>query len=80
MRVLTALNPLRHLSWAGIGLCEAIEHHSRGGGAQSEVQGTARAGLGVPRPARRPRLSGSQSLGHPATTGSHGRAENKVGA
>lgn len=35
---------------------------------------------GVPGPARRPEQSGAQALGHPGSTGSPGRAENRVGA
>lgn len=38
--------------------------------------GKAEAGLGVPRPVTRTGLWGSQTLGHPGTTGSHRRAEN----
>jgi hypothetical protein len=42
--------------------------------------GKARDGSGVPRPARRVRLSGSQALGHPGVTGCQRRAENHAGA
>ena len=46
--------------------------------------GTARAGSGVPEPARGLGPSGSQALGHPeiagSPAGSSGRAENGVGA
>jgi hypothetical protein len=51
--------------------------------AQSEVLGTARTGWelgGVPRPARRPRMPGSQALGHPGAAGSLRRAKNRVRA
>ena len=41
---------------------------------------TVRSGLGVPRPARRPGMSGSQALGHPRITRRCGRAENGVEA
>jgi hypothetical protein len=40
----------------------------------------ARTGLGVPRPAKRLRPSGSQALRHPGGAGRHGRPENRVGA
>lgn len=61
--VLIGLTPSRHRE--DIGLCEAAGHGSRGGGAQSEVPGTARTDLGVSRPAKRPEPSGSQAPGHP---------------
>jgi hypothetical protein len=41
---------------------------------------TTRAGLGVPGPAGRLGLSGSQTLRHPGAVGSHRRAENRVEA
>ena len=63
-----------------VGLWEAVGHSSGGGEAQSEVLGIAGVGLGVPRPARRSGTSGSQTLGHPGATGSHGRAEYEEGA
>ena len=42
-----------YLMLAGVRLCEASEPHSGGGGAQSEVPGTAGTVLGVPWPAWR---------------------------
>lgn len=50
----------------------------RGGGAQCEVPGDCWSWLRGPGPAWRPGTSGSQTLGHPGTTGSLGRAENGV--
>lgn len=41
---------------------------------------TTGASLGIPRPATRLRLSGSQAPGHPSATGNHGRAEKRVAA
>jgi hypothetical protein len=55
----TALTPFRHRQHGapagrlGVRLCEASEPHSGGGGAQSEVPGTAGTVLGVPWPAWR---------------------------
>lgn len=40
----------------------------------------AGAGSGVPGPAMSMQSSGSQTLGHPETTGIHGRTESEVGA
>lgn len=55
---------------------EAPGHHP---GVGKHRYRSAGAG-GVPGPARRPELSGSQALGHLGTAGSYGRAENGVGA
>ena len=59
---------------------EAVGHCSGGRGAQPEVLGTAKTGSGVPEPARRPGLSGSQAIRNVGSSGSRGRAENKVEA
>lgn len=51
-----------------------------GGKAQPEAQDCpAGAGLGLQWPVSRLEPWGSQILGHPCATGSHGRAENRVG-
>ena len=71
--VLIACTP--HQRLAGVRLWEAGGHCSGGGGAQSEVLRTAGAGSGVPRPAGRPGLPGSQDLGHQlGSKGKEGRA------
>jgi hypothetical protein len=58
--VLTVLTPRR----AGVGLCKAARHHSRGKGLQSEVLGRQILRL----------------LSTPDASGSLGRAEKRVGA
>lgn len=71
---LTTFTPC-HRRQAGVRLWEAAGHCSRGGEARSEAWDTARAGFGVPGPARRPGQSGSQALGYLGR-----RAENGVEA
>jgi hypothetical protein len=66
--------------YVGVWQWEASGHCFECGRMQSEVPGTARAGLGVPSLAGRQGPSGSQALGHPDAAVSHGRAENGVGA
>ena len=73
MGVLTALTP--HQCQVGVRLWGSPAHHSEVVGAQSEVLRTAGAGSGVPRPAGRPGLPGSQDLGHQlGSKGKEGRA------
>jgi hypothetical protein len=63
---------------AGVGVSEVGGHHSWGGEAQSEVLGTAGAGLGVSGSVQRLGSSDSQALGHPGTTGCRERAKNRA--
>jgi hypothetical protein len=59
--------------------CLHWRHHSAGREGQSEILGTAGAGPGIPKPVGSLGPNGSQALGHPGATGSHRRAENRVG-
>jgi hypothetical protein len=61
-----------------LGCREAPGHCSRGGEAQTEAW-DSQSWLRGPWACKEVRVSGSQSLGHPGTTGSCGRAENRVG-
>lgn len=54
--------------------------HRSGGGKASLGCRTARAGLWVPGPEKRPAPSGSQALGHPGVAGFQGRAEKDMEA
>ena len=61
---------------AGIGLgCKEAAGHGSCVGKQSLRCG-AKAALRAPRPAMRQRPWGSQALGHPGASGSHGSTDN----
>jgi len=66
MGSLTTLTPCHHSMLVH---SAATGHCSRRGGTQSEAWDTAGTGSGVPGPARKPGLSGSQALGHPGAVG-----------
>lgn len=63
---------------AGVGLWEATGYHSGDGETPSECGTQPELNWGVPRPARRLRLSDSQSLGHLVLLGCRRRAENSA--
>ena len=64
--------------WDGCWAVWKLQDTTLGMGKHSLRCGKAGAGSGVPGPATRLGLWGSQTLGHPSTAGSHVRAKHRV--
>ena len=68
-----------HRRWV-LGGYWTVRIHGTQGEHSLRSLGTARVGLGGPRPAQRPGMAGSRTLGYWDATGCGRRAENGVGA